>query len=96
MGTERFVLKRRIKRCTGDVRKQYLFCGKDIAKRKGKEAAEFRNHEVGFVFRAFNPVNEIRVLENVCMPLGYAGLGKQERRKRAAKSRIQIRDGRIV
>ena len=86
MGTEKFVLKRRIKRCTGAVRKQYLFCGKDIAKRKGKEAAEFRNHEVGFVFRAFNPVNEISVLENVCMPLGYAGLGKAGKKKESGKS----------
>jgi ABC-type lipoprotein export system ATPase subunit len=62
MGAERFVSKRRINRCTGAVRKQYLVCGKDIAKIKGKEAAEFRNHEVGFVFRAFNPVNEVRGL----------------------------------
>jgi putative ABC transport system ATP-binding protein len=45
-----------------------------------------RNHEVGFIFQAFNLVNEISVLENVCMPLGYAGVGKQERRKRAAQA----------
>ncbi|MBQ7636506.1 MAG: ABC transporter ATP-binding protein [Lachnospiraceae bacterium] len=65
---------------------QYLFFGKDVAGIKGKEAAEFRNHEVGFIFQAFNLVNEISVLENVCMPLGYAGVGKQERRKRAAQA----------
>ena len=62
---------------------QYLFCGTDIAKLKGKAAATFRNREIGFVFQAFHLVNEISVLENVCMPLGYAGVRKQERKKRA-------------
>lgn len=62
---------------------QYLFCGRDITHLEGKAAADFRNHEIGFVFQSFNLVNEISILENVCMPLGYAGVGKQERRKRA-------------
>lgn len=35
--------------------------------------------QIGFVFQAFNLVNEISVLENACMPLGYAGIRKKER-----------------
>lgn len=62
---------------------QYLFCGKNITRLNGKLAADFRNREVGFVFQSFNLVNEISILENVCMPLGYAGVSKQERKKRA-------------
>lgn len=64
---------------------QYLFCGTNIAKLNGKSAASFRNREIGFVFQSFNLVNEISVLENVCMPLGYAGIGKHERKKRAVQ-----------
>ena len=35
--------------------------------------------KIGYVFQAFNLVNEISALENVCMPLGYAGVSKRER-----------------
>ncbi len=64
---------------------QYLFCGEDTARLKGKLAASFRNRQIGFVFQAFNLVNEISVLENVCMPLGYAGVRKKERESRGAQ-----------
>jgi putative ABC transport system ATP-binding protein len=65
---------------------QYLFCGEDVTKLKGIAAASFRNSEVGFIFQSFNLVNEISALENVCMPLGYAGVNKQERKKRAEEA----------
>ena len=67
------------------TRGQYLFCGENVAQLKGRSAASFRNREIGFVFQAFNLVNEISILENVCMPLGYAGIGKKEREGRAAQ-----------
>ncbi len=90
MGAERFVSKRRINRCTGAVRKQYLVCGKDIAKIKGKEAAEFRNHEValysGHLIRSMRSGDcKIRSTK-----------GRSIRQAAYAKSRIQIRDGGIV
>lgn len=64
---------------------QYLFCGENVAQLKGKLAASFRNRQIGFVFQAFNLVNEISILENVCMPLGYAGIRKKDRESRAAQ-----------
>lgn len=64
---------------------QYLFCGEDVTELKGKPAASFRNCQIGFVFQSFNLVNEISILENVCMPLGYAGIRKKERESRAAQ-----------
>lgn len=65
---------------------QYLFCGEDITNLQGTSAALFRNQKIGFVFQAFNLVNEISILENVCMPLGYAGIGKKERESRAEQA----------
>lgn len=64
---------------------EYLFCGENVTQLKGRLAASFRNRQIGFVFQAFNLVNEISVLENVCMPLGYAGIRKKERESRAAE-----------
>lgn len=64
---------------------EYLFRGENVAELKGRQAASFRNREIGFVFQSFNLVNEISVLENVCMPLGYAGVRKKDRERRAAQ-----------
>lgn len=64
---------------------EYLFCGKNVTQMKGKLAADFRNHQIGFVFQAFNLINEISVIENVCMPLGYAGVKKKEREGKAVE-----------
>ncbi len=64
---------------------QYLFCGEDVTQLNGRLAASFRNSQIGFVFQSFNLVNEISILENVCMPLGYAGIRKKERENRAAR-----------
>lgn len=64
---------------------QYLFCGENVTNLKGKYSALFRNRQIGFVFQSFNLVNEISILENVCMPLGYAGVRKKERESRAAQ-----------
>ena len=50
----------------------YFFDGEDITRLKSKAGAALRNEKIGYVFQAFNLVNEISALENVCMPLGYA------------------------
>ena len=57
----------------------YFFDGEDITRLKSKAGAALRNEKIGYVFQAFNLVNEISALENVCMPLGYAGVSKRER-----------------
>ena len=57
----------------------YFFDGEDITRLKSRAGAALRNEKIGYVFQAFNLVNEISALENVCMPLGYAGVSKRER-----------------
>ena len=57
----------------------YFFDGEDITRLKSRVGAALRNEKIGYVFQAFNLVNEISALENVCMPLGYAGVSKRER-----------------
>lgn len=61
----------------------YFFEEADITHLKDKQAARFRNEKVGTVFQAFNLIHELSALENVCMPLGYAGIGINQRKKRA-------------
>lgn len=57
----------------------YYFEGEDVSHLTHKQAAQFRCKQVGYVFQSFNLINEISALQNVCMPLGYAGMGKRER-----------------
>lgn len=57
----------------------YCFAGEDISHLNVRQAARFRAKQVGYVFQAFNLINEISALENVCMPLGYAGVGRRQR-----------------
>ncbi len=62
---------------------EYLFYGTSIKILKGKELASFRNKKIGFIFQAFNLINEMTALENVEVPLGYAGLTRRQRRETA-------------
>ncbi len=58
---------------------QYFLNGKDVSKMNDNELAEVRNKEVGFVFQTFNLMPRYSALENVALPLVYAGVKKQER-----------------
>lgn len=60
--------------------------GKDISKLKDKEMSRYRNGTIGFVFQAFNLENTQTALENVMMPLIFAGVGKRERKNKAHKA----------
>ena len=60
--------------------------GNDISKLKDKKLSKYRNEKIGFVFQAFNLENSQTALENVMMPLIFAGVSKKERKERAKKA----------
>src|SRR4030081_2058835 len=64
----------------------YDFNGKDVAAMEDDELAEIRNREIGFVFQTFNLLPRSTSLQNVELPLIYAGVRSEERVQRAAKA----------
>lgn len=64
---------------------EYFFDGIEIKRLKDKQLAAFRNKNIGFVFQAFNLINEISVLENVEVPMGLAGVKSGERKEKAVE-----------
>ncbi len=61
----------------------YILNGKDVSQMKDDELAEIRNKEIGFVFQTFNLLPRTTALDNVALPMIYAGFSKSERKKRA-------------
>lgn len=61
----------------------YELEGNEVAHLSDDELAMMRNKHIGFVFQNFNLLSRISSLENVALPLVYAGVGVSERRKRA-------------
>src|SRR5687767_5637683 len=62
---------------------KYILNGKDVSNMTDNELAEIRNKEIGFVFQTFNLLPRSSSLENVALPLVYAGYGKSAREERA-------------
>ena len=61
----------------------YILNGKDVSKMSDDELADIRNTEIGFVFQTFNLLPRTTALENVALPMIYAGISKADRIKRA-------------
>lgn len=62
---------------------QYILNGIDVSRMSDNELAEVRNKEIGFVFQTFNLLPRSTSLDNVALPLIYAGASKKERDARA-------------
>ena len=68
---------------------KYYLDGKEVAGLSDDELARTRNAKIGFVFQNFNLLSKITALQNVALPLVYAGVPEEERLERA---RIALRD----
>src|ERR1700683_4554652 len=61
----------------------YRLNNTEVSDMSDDELAHVRNKEIGFVFQTFNLLPRLTALENVALPLVYAGMGNKERQKRA-------------
>lgn len=62
---------------------KYILNHKDVSNLRDDELAYVRNKEIGFVFQAFNLLPRMTILENVELPMVYAGISPKERREKA-------------
>ena len=62
---------------------EYILSGHDVSTMEDNELARIRNKEIGFVFQQFNLMPRLTALENVAVPLIYAGISKKEREEKA-------------
>jgi putative ABC transport system ATP-binding protein len=68
----------------------YILNSKDVSVMKDNELAEIRNKEIGFVFQTFNLLPRTTALDNVALPMVYAGYSKSERKVRATEVLKQV------
>ena len=68
----------------------YLLNGKDVSRLDEDALADIRNKEIGFVFQTFNLLPRYSALENVALPLIYAGVSRDEREERARQVLDQV------
>jgi len=68
----------------------YTLNNKEVSRMEDDELAEIRNKEIGFVFQTFNLLPRYTALENVALPLIYAGFSKSDRDKRAKEVLAQV------
>jgi putative ABC transport system ATP-binding protein len=61
----------------------YVLNGKDVSRTSDNDLADVRNSEIGFVFQQFNLLPRLTAVENVALPLVYAGVPKKQRTERA-------------
>ncbi|CAM3965929.1 macrolide ABC transporter ATP-binding protein [Flavobacterium branchiophilum NBRC 15030 = ATCC 35035] len=68
----------------------YILNGKDVSQMHDDQLAEIRNKEIGFVFQTFNLLPRTTALDNVALPMVYAGFSKSERNIRATEVLKQV------
>ncbi|WP_242072479.1 ABC transporter ATP-binding protein [Microcoleus sp. FACHB-68] len=69
---------------------KYYLDGLDVAEMDESELAKIRNLKLGFVFQQFHLLSQLSALENVMLPMVYAGVSPQERRDRATEALIRV------
>lgn len=69
---------------------EYILNNTDVSGLRDNQLAEIRNKEIGFVFQTFNLLPRYSALDNVALPLVYAGIGKEEREARAIEVLNQV------
>ena len=69
---------------------QYILNGNDVSQMTDDNLAEIRNKEIGFVFQTFNLLPRTTALDNVALPMIYAGYSKSERTARATEVLKQV------
>jgi putative ABC transport system ATP-binding protein len=68
----------------------YMLNGKQVGEMNDNELARIRNEEIGFVFQTFNLLPRATALQNVELPLVYAGVSSRDRQERAKASLIKV------
>ncbi len=68
----------------------YILNNKDVSDMNDDQLADIRNSEIGFIFQTFNLLPRYTALENVALPLVYAGMSKKDRYEKAASVLEQV------
>lgn len=69
---------------------EYFLNGKNVARLSDDDLAAIRNQEIGFIFQTFNLLPRSTALDNVILPLIYAGLSRREREDRAKEALVKV------
>ena len=69
---------------------RYLLDGHDVLSLPARHLAEIRNRHIGFIFQGFNLLDKMSALENVELPLAFAGISKRERREVATSALCRV------
>ncbi len=69
---------------------KYILNGKDVSHLSDDRLAEIRNSEIGFIFQVFNLLPRNTALENVMLPLVYSGIRKNERKRKAEETLLDV------
>jgi putative ABC transport system ATP-binding protein len=72
------------------TRGTYILDGQDVSEMSKDERADVRSQKLGFVFQGFNLLSRTSAMENVELPMLYAGLDTQERHKRASEALVAV------